>query len=151
MRRNALNNDADSTMEPVTLYVTQQQGILLQQLQQEASAQSLSQDELVARLEAIVGPEMTAQIGQAQDEGKTIRFSRRPATEDELTDLGFAGLLVEGLTPEQARDRIAQNLRDNEEVLTIMQAMRRENPEAFEQMRQAWLDHGVTPPWEDEL
>jgi hypothetical protein len=65
-------------------------------------------------------------------------------------DLGFAGLLAAGLTPEQAWAEV-RSTSTHPAVRAIIADLgsSAEGRAALDWSRQQWARHGLTPPWED--
>jgi hypothetical protein len=66
-----------------------------------------------------------------------------------LDDLGFTGLLLAGLTPEQAWAEVHRTSQEPEVQAIIAElAASPEGREALDWSRAQWADHGLPPPWE---
>jgi hypothetical protein len=67
----------------------------------------------------------------------------------EPRDLGFAGLLAAGLTPEEAWDEIRpDSISPAVQAIIADLATTREGREALALSREQWAGHGLAPPWE---
>jgi len=64
---------------------------------------------------------------------------------------GFAGLLLMGYSPAEARQVIRDGLRNAPEALAILRDIRDNDPEAYAASVANWAKHGLVPPWEGLL
>jgi hypothetical protein len=65
-------------------------------------------------------------------------------------DLGFAGLLAEGLSPADAWQAIRDDLAAEPAALAVIAELDRdeEGRAALAWSRQQWAAHGLAPPWD---
>ena len=137
--------------------VTLPQLLQLQWLQAEFKKRSrstspMSQKEVENYMIGIVGQELTDRIGTLQAQGILVEFTLSSSpSEAELSELGYAGMLQRGLTPQEARDRLSGTL--DEQAIAIIRgvAQTKEGKAFLERSAQQWRKDGVAPPWEGKL
>ena len=98
----------------------------------------------------ILGQELFDELHSSQQLGILTNFvikSKEEHTQEELSTLGFQGLLQIGFSRKEARELIGNNLKGDAVALKVFIAMHKDKPEQLAKLEREWREDGVTPPW----